>query len=85
MRCPECGANNWEYGSSSKEFNFTVVKCLNCYTIFTDKDVDEYWVSNNEPRNASYEYEYDIDETNWNDAEDGTLDMETVKRRKRKY
>ena len=29
------------------------------------------------------EYEYDIDETNWRDAEDGTLDMESVKRKKR--
>lgn len=28
-------------------------------------------------------YEYDIDETNWRDAEDGTLDMKSVKRRKR--
>lgn len=64
MRCPECGANNWEYGSTSKKSNFTVVKCLECYYIFTDKDVNEYWASHNEPRNTSYEYEYDIDETN---------------------
>lgn len=85
MRCPECGENNWEYGEKNEKYGFTVMKCRECYTIFTDRDIHDYWSSNTEPRNVAYEYEYEIDESNWDEAEDGILDMETVKRRKVRF
>lgn len=70
-KCPNCGGSV-KGSSPDRTFWFTCKSCGERYFLEDGELKSPFWNRSN--------YEYDIDEKNWNAAEDGELDLNSVKR-----